>query len=122
MKEIRIKSGEAKKVFSRACSSIPETIEFDAASINPAETVSGTVEIRGSSWIIPKKPIPYPLHPNNSFEKGLMDSNYALYVIPDVDVKITMKKSTSWRLFWWVIAVAMAVVLIAGVIIILSQN
>ena len=122
MREIEVRAGEAKRVFSRAVSSIPETIEFDALPMKEGETVSGTVEIRGSSWIIPKKPISHPLQENNSFEKGPMDSNYALYVIPDIDVRILVKGSSSMKTFWIIMVIAMLVVLVGGLIIILLQN
>jgi len=121
MREIEIKRGRATKIFSRVCSSIPELIEFEAEPMRPGEEIHGMIEIRGSSWIIAKKPIPQPLEKSNRIKKGYMDSNFAIYVIPDVDVRITMAGSRNWRLFWLIIALSMVAVLASGLVIIFSQ-
>ena len=120
-REIEIRAGEEKKIFSRVSSSISETIVFDVQPVNADDALEGRIEIRGSSVIIPKKPQPRPLQSHNEIEKGMMDSNFAIWVLPDVDVRLTMEGSSSMRLFWLIIIAAMVTVAIAGVIIALTQ-
>ena len=51
-----------------------------------------------------------------------MDSNFALYVIPDIDVRILVKGSSSMKMFWIIIAIAMLGVLLSGLVIIVLAN
>jgi hypothetical protein len=121
MREFEIQAGEEKRIVVRYGSSIPEVIEFEADSMRPGETPEGTVEVRGSSWIIPKKPRPQPLAASNQVEKGAWDSSFSIWVIPDTDVRIRLHTSSNYRLFWIVIAAAILTVLAAGAIIVLTQ-
>ena len=121
VQEIEIRAGEQKKIFSRFSSSIPETVVFDVEPVNAGESLQGMVEVRGSSIIIPRKPVAHPLEVHNEIEKGMVDSNFAIWVLPEVDVRVTMEGSASMRLFWLIIIAAMVTVAIAGVIIALTQ-
>lgn len=88
MKIIEVKAGERKRIIRRLSSSMQKTYHFAVEPAVEGEVLSGTVEIKGSRWIFPKAPVMLKLEENNTVEKGIWDTIYSVYVIPDCDVKI----------------------------------
>jgi hypothetical protein len=122
MREIELKAGEKRKIFSRRGSSLAETIEFGAEVIDSGEELSGTVEVRHSGWIFRKPPRRQALTERNEIEKGAWDTVFSIWVTADVDARIRLEGSKGMRLFWIIIALSMLAIAIAGVAIILSQG
>ncbi len=93
MKTVSIKAGEHKRVIYRFSNSLQETYHFKAEPINPADDLSGIIEISGSNWLFPKPSVKENLMRENSVSKGAWDSLYSVYVVPDVDVNISFSGS-----------------------------
>jgi hypothetical protein len=88
MTEIKVAAGSRVSVVRRAFSSVPMDYSFSARAATPGQTVSGTVEIRKSRWIIPGSPTTRPLQENNVVSAGLWNTFMSVDVVPDVDVVI----------------------------------
>jgi len=81
--------------------------------------VSGTVEVKGSNWIFPKPPVIVDLETDNAVDKGTWDTFFEVTVIPDTDVRIAMEER-SVRSAGVYAAVVGAIVVLAGIVIILA--
>lgn len=88
MKIIEVKAGERKRIIRRLSSSMQKTFHFAAQPVAEGEALSGMVEVKGSRWIFPKAPVLQKLEENNTVEKGVWDTIYSVYIIPECDVKI----------------------------------
>jgi len=88
MKIIEVKAGERKRIIRRLSSSMQKTYHFAAEPVTEGEVLSGTIEVKGSRWIFPKAPVIQKLEENNTVEKGMWDTIYSVYVIPECDMKI----------------------------------
>ena len=88
MKIIEVKAGERKRIIRRLSSSMQKTYHFAAEPLVEGQALSGTIEVKGSRWIFPKPMIKQKLEENNSVEKGVWDTIYSVYVIPECDIKI----------------------------------
>ena len=89
MTNINAAAGRRVAVIRRAFSSVPMDYSFSVTAAIPGETVSGTIEIRKSHWIIPGSPGTLPLQENNVVSAGLWNTFMSVDVIPDVDVVIS---------------------------------
>lgn len=120
MKTIEIKAGERTRIIHKFSNSLPANYTFDVAPKVIGGSVSGIIEISGSNWIFPKEATRQDLGETNIVDKSVMDTFYGVYVTPDVDVKITLAKSYSSKI-WTYIVIAIVVVLLAMVPILLSS-
>lgn len=120
MREFIIGKGETKCLLKRQSSSIPETIEFEATPLHANETVAGQVEIRSAAIIVPLAPRHQPLVAMNAVQKKGTDTWFSIWVTPEVDVRVQMLGSANMKFFWILIAIAMVVILLGGVLIILT--
>lgn len=93
MKTVLIRAGERKQVIYRFSNSLQETYHFTAEPANPTDSLSGVVEISGSNWLFPKPSTKKKLSLENSVSKGAWDTLYSVYVVPDVDVNISLSGS-----------------------------
>jgi hypothetical protein len=92
MAEIIAPAGERTRVFRRFSSSLIQIIRIDVAPVDGTSPVSGLLEVRGSKWLFTRPPETHPLQPTMSVRKGYWDTRYAIYVIPDVDVRVTVHR------------------------------
>ncbi len=119
MKIIEIKAGERRRIIRSFSNSMQKTYHFRAEPLGAGEELSGIVEVRGSRWLFPKPPFRQKLEEENSVDKGMWDSLFSVFVIPDCDVKITMAGSRFMnRLIY--IAMASVIIAIAGLVFFLS--
>lgn len=88
MKIIEVKAGERKRIVRSLSNSMQKTYNFAAEPVADGQVLSGTIEVKGSRWIFPKAPYMQKLEENNSVEKGVWDTIYSVYVIPECDVRI----------------------------------
>ncbi|MEE9374917.1 MAG: hypothetical protein V3V04_01125 [Rhizobiaceae bacterium] len=93
MKEIELKAGKRTRVLRTVSGSLAMRYRFQATPTNKDDTLSGTIEIRGSNWIFPRKPTTQKLAAKNMINKRAWDSFYSIFVIADCDVKITFQRS-----------------------------
>lgn len=112
MKEIQIAAGRKTRIIRRRFSSLAMTYTFDAFPMRQDTYLTGTVEIKGSDWIFPKPAKRMPLQSSNTVMAGVWDTFFSVYVIPEVDVVITMP-SKSFGGLPWVIGMVVMVAAIA---------
>jgi hypothetical protein len=119
MTDINATAGQRVAVVRRAFSSVPINYAFGVRTAVPGQTVSGTVEIRKSQWIIPGTPTKQPLQQSNVVTAGLWNTFMSVDVVPDVDVVIT----TGWRIrnLRPILLLAVAVIVIAAAMIIVFR-
>ena len=117
---IDVKAGERKRILHRFSNAMQATYRFAAEPAGSGE-LSGSVEVEGSRWIFRKPAVIQPLQRDNSVEKGMWDSRYGVYVIPDNDVTITMKNSDYPKLRLSIL-IAMVIVGAAPGIVVISLN
>ncbi len=117
---IEVKAGERKRILHRLSNAMQATYRFAAEPAGGGEH-SGSVEVEGSRWIFRKPAVIQALQSDNSVEKGMWDSRYSVYVIPDSDVTITMKNSGYPKL-WLYILIAVVIVGAASSIFVISLN
>ena len=119
MKIIEVKAGERRRIIRSFSNSTQKTYHFRAEALNEGDELSGTIEVRGSRWLFPKPPVTRKLEAENSVDKGMWDTLFSVFVIPDCDVKITMTGSHFMNLLIY-IAMASVIVAIAGLVLFLS--
>ena len=112
MKEIQIAAGCKTRIIRRRFSSLAMTYTFDAFPTRQDNYLTGIVEIKGSDWIFPKPAKKIPLQSSNTVMAGVWDTFFSVYVIPEVDVVITMP-SKSFGGLLWVIGMVVIVVVVA---------
>lgn len=118
MKTIEIKAGERTRIIHKLFNSMPANYRFEVAPAIVGGSVSGIVEITGSSGFLPKTSRTQDLSEINMVEKSMMESFFGVYVVPDTDVKITVTGSFS-KWIWVLLAVAFVVTFTAAVLLIL---
>jgi len=119
MARIEIKAGERKRIIRRFSSSVVATYQFSAKPVDSNDKVSGRVEVKGSRWLFSKPVETQALQQLNSVKKGRWDTFYSVYVAPDVDAKITLKKSGIGTL-WIYITIAILILLFAAGLLIIT--
>ncbi|MEO0987330.1 MAG: hypothetical protein AAFY20_17520 [Cyanobacteria bacterium J06639_14] len=111
MREIQIAAGYKTRIIRRQFSSLATSYTFNVVPATQNSHLVGTVEIKGSNWIFPKSIQRVPLKPINTVTAGVWDTFFSVYVIPEVDVVISLpSKSFGGRL--WLIGL---VVVVTGV-------
>ncbi len=102
MREIIAKKGERTRVLHMLFDSIPQEVTFTAARLSGSGSAGGQVEVIGSKWMFTKSPRLLALEADQTFYKGFWDSNYAIFVTPDQDTRITFstRHVTSGALKW----------------------
>lgn len=118
MKEIRIAAGCKTRIIRRQLSSMASTYTFNAAPIIENGYLAGTIEIKGSDWIFPKPSKKVPLEASNIVTVGVWETFFAVYIIPEVDVLITLP-SESFGIWLWLIVLVAAVVVVIAITLIL---
>jgi len=88
MKIIEVKAGERKRIIRLISNSMQAKYNFVAEPIAPGQFLSGRVEVHGSRWLFPKPVKMQELVTDNTVDKGMWDTVYRVYVVPDCDVKI----------------------------------
>ncbi len=121
MKTINVKAGDRVRVIHKFSNSLQTTYQFEAEPVNAGEELSGIVEINGSNWLFPKPSITQKFLKSNLVEKGMWDTFYSVYVVPDCDVRVTSTGSNSSKMWLYLIIVA-AVIAVAVVPILLSAG
>ncbi len=89
-----VRQGERTKILSKFSNSLDMTYRFRAEPVSPTDRLSGTVDVKGSNWILPKPAVAQPLTHENEVHKGMWDTFYSVYVEPDCDVTITWDASS----------------------------
>lgn len=92
MAEILAPAGERTRIFRRFSSSLVQAIRIDVATVGGSAEVSGLLEVRGSRWLMARSPETRPLRPSMTVRKGYWDTRFAIYVIPDTDVVVTVHR------------------------------
>ena len=80
----------------------------------PNGDLAGSVEIKGSNWIFPKAIERLPLQPTNTFTASVLDTFFSVYVIPEVDIVISLPSKSFGGLLWLIGLVVVIVVLAAS--------
>lgn len=104
-----VRKDERTKILSKFSNSLDMTYRFRAEPVSPAESVSGTVEVKGSNWLFPKPPKSQPLARDNEVRKGIWDTLYSVHVEPDCDVTITWDASSLGGSTKLIVAIALVV-------------
>lgn len=112
MKPIEVKAGKRTRILRSRSSSIAMSYRFSAKPLKPKDKISGTIEIKGSNWLFPRKPITQQLEASNLVNKRAWDTFYSIYVTPECDVKISFSRSRL-RLKPLLFAAVVAVVVLA---------
>ena len=120
MKTIKIRSGEKKRIIRQFSNSLQQTYSFSAKPVDPDAAISGVVEVQGSNWLFPKPPLKLELKRENLVEKGMWDTFYSVYVIPNNDVEIVLKPTRTNRL--WIYLLVVLIVLALASALILGSN
>ena len=115
MKRIQVPAGCKTRIIRRRFSSLMMTYIFDAAPTIQDDDLMGTVEVRGADWIFPKSPQRMPLQSRNTVTAGIWDTFFSVYVIPDVDVVISLPSRAVKGLPWIIGLVAIAIVVIVAI-------
>ncbi len=110
MKEIQIAAGCKTRIIRRQFSSLATTYTFEAVPVSG--DLAGTVEIKGSDWIFPKSAKRVPLQPSNRVTAGVWDTFFSVYVIPEVDVVVTLP-SKSLNSLPWLLGLLLVVIVVA---------
>jgi len=113
---INLKAGEKTRIIHKFSNSLATEYTFSVQPKNPGETVSGEVEISGSSWVFPKAPVRQPLQDDNVVAKGMWDTFYSVYVTPKSDVTVSLAGGSLNSRFAYVIAAIVLVAVIAALI------
>ena len=92
MAVIQAPAGERTRVFRRFSSSLIQTIRIDVEAADGRSEVSGLLEVQGSQWLFSRPPEQHPLQASTTVRKGYWDTRYAIYVTPDVDVRVTVHR------------------------------
>ena len=108
-KPITVRKGERTKILSRFSNSLDMTYRFRAEPVSPADTLSGTVEVKGSNWIFSKPPVSQPLARENEVSKGMWDTFYSVYVEPDCEVAISWDTSSLGKSTKLIVAISLVV-------------
>ncbi len=119
MKIIEVKAGERRRIICSFSNSTQKTYHFRAETPGGGGNVSGIIEVRGSRWLFPKPPVTRKLEAENHVDKGMWDTLFSVFVIPDCDVKITMTGSHFTNLLIYM-AMASVIIAIAGLVLFLS--
>ena len=96
MKEIKVAAGQRVAVIRRAFSSVPVDYRFSARAGKPGQTISGTIEVRKSRWVLPGAPSTQPLQAANVVSAGFWNTFMSVDVVPEVDATIAIE-GTSLR-------------------------
>jgi len=112
MATIAIKAGERQRIIRKFSGSIVATYQFSAEPVNSTDTLSGTVEVKGSRWLFSKPVETQSLQRQNSVHKGMWDTFYSVYVVPDVDVDISFAGS-HLAPRWMYITIAVFILMLA---------
>ncbi len=120
MTDIKVAAGQRVRVVSRAFSSVPLDYSFSARAAAPGQAVSGQLEIRKSSWIIPGAVEKVPLRENNTVSAGMWNTFMSVDAVPDVDVVITTGQR-GMRNLGVIVLLVIVVIGIAGVMIFASK-
>lgn len=122
MATIEIKAGERKRIIRKFSSSIVATYEFSAEPVNSTDTLSGTVEVKGSRWLFSKPAETQDLQQQNSVHKGMWDTLYSVYVVPGVDINITLPASRIGPLWMYITIAVFIIILAVGLLIITTTS
>ncbi len=112
MKAIQIAAGCKTRIIRRQFSSLATTYMFDVVPASPNDNLAGTMEIKGSDWIFPKPVKRVPLQPSNRVTAGVWDTFFSVYVIPEVDVVVTLP-SKSLGSLPWLLGLLLVVIVVA---------
>lgn len=112
MKEIQITAGCKTRIIRRQFSSLSTVYTFKVIPTIQDSYLAGTVEIKGSDWIFPKPAQRIPLQSSNTVVAGVWDTFFSVYVLPEVDVVVTMP-SKSFGGLLWLMGLALVVVVVA---------
>ena len=119
MKPIHIPKGERKRIIWKVSNSLQQTYAFTAEPANEGDSLSGNIEVSGSSWIFTKPSKFQPLEADNTVSKGMWDTFFSVYVEPECDVEVTIQQSKVDNFGW--LAVAGTIVIILALALTLSD-
>ena len=108
MKTIHVQAGQPTKIIGKFSNSIATTYQFTATSESAIQSLSGTIDIRGSNWIFPKPATTQSLQVENTVSKSMWDTFFSVYVTSDQDVRITLENGQMNK-SWVIIALAIGV-------------
>lgn len=91
MRQLDINQAERVRIIRMMFDSIPQVIRFEVARREGDGPPTGTIEVVGSRWMFRKAPVTQELGAENAVQKGFWDNNFAIYVCPDQDVRVTMR-------------------------------
>ena len=112
MAETRASAGTRTRILHILSDSVPQSVRFTAEPVAGAGEPTGLVEVERSRLFAGRRTEQHPLQPQNTFQKGMFDVVYSVFVTPDEDTEIVFQ-SRHVRSRWliWVLVL----VLIAGI-------
>lgn len=120
MKTFQLPASKKTKVISRLSSSIPQKYQLKAVPTK-GQTLSGTIEVKGSHWIFPKQAEILPLEPETIVTAGYWDSFFSVYVESESEVELHVSspskgfsKKLTKNIVWY--AVIMTVIIALEII------
>lgn len=119
MKEMQIADGYKMRIIQRQFSSLAVTYTFDAVPMIQDGYLAGIVEIKGSHWIFPKPIQRVALQPSNTVTAGVWDTFFSVYVIPEVDVVISLPSKSIGGWLWRIGLSVVGIVVVVAIALIL---
>ncbi len=116
MPTINIKAGKKTRIIRKFSNSLATEYKFLVEPAKTGKPVSGQIEISRSYWIFPKASETQELRQNNTVTKGMWDTFYSVYIIPDSDVTVNVAGGSLNSRFAYVIAAIVLVAVIAALI------
>ncbi len=116
MPTVSIRAGERTRIIRKLSNSLATEYELSVQPVNPGESVSGEIEVSGSSWLFPKTPERMPLQAENIVRKGTWDTLYSVYVRPESDVIVSVTGGSVKSRFLYLIIAIVIVAVVAAVL------
>lgn len=89
-REMICPKGARTRILHIFSDSIPQSVRFTAEPV-PGGALEGVVEVERTAFLLRRKVERAPLASRNTFDKGFLDTNYAVYVTPAQDTKVTFE-------------------------------
>ncbi|MGF1600768.1 MAG: hypothetical protein ACFCU8_01905 [Thermosynechococcaceae cyanobacterium] len=109
MKTVTIKAGDKTRIIHRQFSSLTTIYSFEATPTMQDGYLAGTIVVKGSDWIFSKPSKTMPLQACNTATAGIWDTFFSVYVIPEVDVVITLPSKRLRYLPWLILLVGIVI-------------
>lgn len=115
MKDLVVGAGERTRILHIVSDSIPQDVTFTVSLVGKNGPPSGTVEIVRSPWFLKKRSERHPMQARQTFRKGFADVDYAVYLTPAQDIRVTFQsRHLERRMLFWILGAVAALAVLAA--------